>query len=174
MNEPLDIGEVYDRYAPRIYRYIFHRLGQTNVAEDLTSEVFLRFLRARVTPDNLLAYLYRSAHNIIVDYLRQNPKLLEPIDERLAAERDDPVQHAELEVERMRVRRAILRLSPDQQQVIVLRYLEELSNAEIGRVLGKNEGAVKALQHRALANLRNLLGGEGQARAQFEWAGLIE
>ncbi len=154
------VGEIYDRHAPQIYRYIYHRLGNQALAEDLTSEVFVRFLHARVAPDNLVAYLYRSAHNVIVDYVRRNPRFLEPLDEQVVAEHSDPAQLAELEAERQRLRRAILRLTPDQQQVIVLRYIEELPNAEIARVLGKPEGAVKALQHRALASLRVLLGVE--------------
>ncbi len=169
-----NVGEIYDRHAPQIYRYIYHRLGNQALAEDLTSEVFVRFLHARVTPENLLAYLYRSAHNAIVDYIRRNPSFLEPLDERVAAERADPAQLAELESERARLRRAILRLTPEQQQVIVLRYLEELPNAEIARVLGKPEGAVKALQHRALASLRVLLGAENPRGLQFEFSGLLK
>jgi len=168
------VGEIYDRHAPQIYRYIYHRLGNQALAEDLTSEVFVRFLHARVVPENLLAYLYRSAHNAIIDYLRRNPSFLEPLDERVAAERGDPAQLAELESERMRLRRAILRLTPDQQQVIVLRYIEELPNAEIARILGKPEGAVKALQHRALASLRVLLGAESPRGLQFEFSGLLK
>ncbi len=173
MVEPLgtDVGEIFDRYAPQIYRYIYHRLGNQALAEDLTSEVFVGFLRARVTPDNLAAYLYRSAHNAIVDYIRRNPAFLEPLDEHLAAERDDPVQHAEIEAERAQLRRAILCLNPDQQQVIVLRYLEGMSHGEIAQVLGKPEGAIKALQHRAIANLRRLLGANTTREMQFEFDG---
>ncbi len=166
-----EAGEIFDRYAPQIYRYLYHRLGNQALAEDLTSEVFVRFLRARVTPDNLAAYLYRTAHNLVVDYVRRNPAFLEPLDEQLASDRGDPVQHAEIQAERAHLRRAILRLSPDQQQVIVLRYLEGLSHTEIGRILDKPEGAVKALQHRALANLRRLLGAEAPQGMQFEFDG---
>ena len=172
MNPGPDIGEVYDQCAPRIYRYIYHRLGHKALAEDLTGEVFVRFLRARVAPDNLMGYLYRTAHNLIVDYLRQNPSALAAIDEHMAAEGDGPDRLAEREDERMRLRRAISRLSPDQQQVIVLRYLEGLSQAEIGRVLGKPEGAVKSLQHRAILNLRTLLGVSSPPSREWEWVGL--
>ncbi len=172
MNSGPNIGEVYDRCAPRIYRYIYHRLGQQALAEDLTGEVFVRFLRARVAPDNLMAYLYQTAHNLIVDYLRQNPSPFEVMTDEMAAEADGPERLAERADERMRLRRAISRLSPDQQQVIVLRYLEGLSNAEIGRVLGKPEGAIKSLQHRALVNLRTLLGGYASPSGELEWVGL--
>lgn len=152
-------GEIYDANAPRIYRYIYHRLGNRVLAQDLTSEVFVRFLYSRTTPDNLTAFLYRIAHNLIVDYLRRNPAT-EPLDENLAAEHGDPAHSAELEAERLRVRRALKRLTPEQEQVVVLKYLEGLSNEEIARVLDKPVGAVKALQHRGMATLRVLLADE--------------
>ncbi len=174
MTEPFDAGQAYDQFSPRIYRYIYHRLGQQAVAEDLTSEVFVRVLRSRARPDNLGAYLYRTAHNLIVDYVRRNPTALAPLDEALAHESNDPARLAELEAERNRLRRAIARLSPDQQQVIVLKYLEGLSNAEIGKVLDKPEGAVKALQHRALDALRLMLIGSTDQDGRLEFAGLLE
>ncbi len=176
MSEKLEptVSETYDRYAPQIYRYIYHRLGNQSLAEDLTSEVFVRFLRARVTPASPVAYLYRCAHNVVVDYLRKNPAFCEPLDDCVIAQQGDPAKIAEIEVERFRLRRAILRLTPDQQQVIVRKYVEGLSNAEIGRVLGRPESAVKALQHRALANLRNLLGADMQSKVRLEFAGLLE
>ena len=65
-----ELAEMYDTHAPRIFRYIYHRLGDQAVAEDLTSEVFVRFLHARVAPENLAAFLFRVAHNLVVDYLR--------------------------------------------------------------------------------------------------------
>lgn len=157
MGAPLpNPGEIYDANAPRIYRYIYHRLGNQALAQDLTSEVFIRWLGTRTTPDNLPAFLYRIAHNLVVDHLRRNPPA-GPLDENMAAGHGDPVQSAELDVERSRVRRALRRLTPEQEQVIVLKFLEGLSNEEIAQVVGKPVGAVKALQHRAMANLRLLL-----------------
>ncbi len=172
LSEP-DIGVIYDELAPRIYRYVYHRLGQQALAEDLTSEVFLRFLRARVAPENPAAYLYRIAHNLIVDHVRHNPQLLS-LDESIVYSGGEPQKMAEVEVERLRLRRAILRLTPDQQQVIVLKYLEGLENADIAAVLDKPEGAVKSLQHRALRNLRSLLGSSSQAASRLEFARLLE
>jgi RNA polymerase sigma-70 factor (ECF subfamily) len=169
-----DIGKTYDQYAPQIYRYIYHRLGNLPLAEDLTGEVFVRFLRARVTPDNLVAYLYRCAHNVIVDYLRHNPEFLDPLDERVVAEHSDPARIAELEAERFRLRRAISLLTPDQQQVIVLRFVEGFSIREIAGVLDRPEGAVKALQHRALVSLRSLLGGDVRQALRLEFSGLLD
>ncbi len=150
------LGEIYDTQAPRIFRYIYHRLGNRPLAEDLTSEVFVRFLRSGTTPDNLIAFLYRIAHNLVVDFLRRNPNTLS-LDEATVADQADPSDSAELEQEKATLRRAVARLTPDQQQVIVLKFVEELSNDEIALVLGKSTGAVKAIQHRALETLRNLL-----------------
>ncbi len=150
------LGGIYDTHAPRIYRYIYHRLGNRALAEDLTSEVFVRFLRSGAAPDNVAAFLYRIAHNLIVDYLRRNPTVLS-LDETMVAGQADPTDFAELEMEKVTLRRAIARLTPEQQQVIVLKFVEELSNDDVARVLGKSSGAVKALQHRALQTLRDLL-----------------
>jgi RNA polymerase sigma-70 factor (ECF subfamily) len=162
-----NLSEIYDSYAPRIFRYVYHRLGDQSLAEDLTSEVFVRFLNARVAPDNLAAFLYRIAHNLIVDYLRQHPPA-QPLDEGFQSDHGDPAQLAEIEMERVHLRRAINRLTPEQQQVIVLKFLEGLSNDEIARVIDKPVGAVKALQHRGLATLRDLLGAELWRDARFE------
>ncbi len=155
-DELRDLREIYDSNAPRIFRYIYHRLGDQALAEDLTAEVFARFLQARVAPDNVTAFLYRMAHNLIIDHLRRHRPAL-PLDDSIPAERDDPLSLVEIEMERVRVRRALTRLTPDQQQVIVLKFLEGLSNEEIGNILGKDAGAVKSLQHRALSTLRGLL-----------------
>jgi RNA polymerase sigma-70 factor (ECF subfamily) len=162
-----ELGGVYDTYAPKIFRYIYHRLGDQSLAEDLTSEVFVRFLNARVAPNNLAAFLYRIAHNLIVDYLRQHPPALS-LDEDVPSDGGDPAQLAEIEMERVRLRRALHRLASEQQQVIVLKFLEGLSNEEIARVIDKPVGAVKALQHRGLATLRDLLGAELRRAAPLE------
>ena len=165
-----DLAEIYDTHAPKIFRYLYHRLGDQALAEDLTSEVFVRFLHARPAPDNLLAFLYRMAHNLFVDYLRRNPPL-QQLDENIPADGNDPTHLAEIEMERMRLRRALLRLTAEQQQVIVLKFLEGLSNEEIARVVGKPVGAVKALQHRGLGTLRNLLSSQVRLDWQLEQAG---
>ncbi len=151
-----ELGDIYDTYAPQIFRYIYHRLGDQCLAEDLTGEVFVRFLHARPMYINLSAFLYRMAHNLIVDYLRTH-KPTQLLDDQIISDHGDPAQMAEIEVERTRLRRAILRLAPAQQQVIVLKFLEGLANEEIARVVDKPVSAVKSLQHRGLVALRDLL-----------------
>jgi RNA polymerase sigma-70 factor, ECF subfamily len=150
------LGELYDTHALRIFRYIYHRLGDQSLAEDLTSEVFVRFLHAHAEPVNAAAFLYRIAHNLIVDYVRQRQPLRLPEDSS-GGGGDDPAYLVELEMERVLLRRAIVRLTPEQQQVIVLKFLEGLTNEEVARIVDKPVGAVKALQHRGLAALRELL-----------------
>lgn len=149
-----DVTALYDRYAPELYRYIYHRLGAKSLAEDLTAEVFVRVLHLKRVPDEWRAYLYRIAHNLVIDSLRKNPHILEQADEWIVDEQNDPARRAESVDEQRRLRKAIARLSPEQQQVIVLKFIEEMSNAEVAKILNKPEGAVKALQHRALENLR--------------------
>lgn len=156
--EPQDVAALYDRFAPELYRYIYHRLGAKALAEDLTAEVFVRVLKVKRAPDEWRAYLYRIAHNLVIDSLRKHPHILEEADELIADERNDPVEHAETADEQQRLRRAIARLTPEQQQVVVLKFIEEMSNSEVARILDKPEGAIKALQHRALTNLREWLG----------------
>ena len=166
---PLDAAALYDLYAPVLYRYIYYRLGAKIIAEDLTAEVFVRVLSMKTTPDDWRAYLYRMAHNLVVDYLRRNPAALESIPENMSDERGDPVSHAERADERSRLRRAIARLTPEQQQVIVLKFVEEMTNAEVAHIMNKPEGAVKALQHRALTNLREWLRDAPEAQMWKHW-----
>lgn len=162
------LSHLYDTYAPKIYRYLFHRLGDQALAEDLTSEVFVRFLRARPDPDNVQAFLYRMAHNLIIDHVRQR-RPNQPLDEELIAADHDPAHLAATALETARLRRALQQLTPDQQQVVVLRFLEELSIADVAQIMRKPPGAIKALQHRGLAALRDLLADAPHERI-LEWA----
>jgi RNA polymerase sigma-70 factor (ECF subfamily) len=157
IREPDDVAALYDKYAPELYRYIYHRLGAKAIAEDLTAEVFVRVIQKERAPEDWRAYLYRIAHNLVIDSIRRKPYLLEHAEESIPDERNDPHFHAEVADDGRRLRRAIARLSPDQQQVVVLKFIEEMTNAEVARIMNKPEGAVKALQHRALDNLREWL-----------------
>lgn len=168
ISQPQDVGALYDRYAPALYRYIYHRLGAKTVAEDLTAEVFVRVLKAKRAPDDWRAYLYRIAHNLVIDSVRKNPHILQEADEELVDDRGDPVTHAEAADEQRRLRQAIARLTPDQQQVVVLKFIEEMSNAQVAVILGKPEGAIKALQHRALDNLREWLGSSAEYAPEWK------
>ncbi len=156
------LAELYDRYNDRIYYYALHLLGDSCLAEDCAADTFSRMLRALRDgggpTDNLKAYLFRSAHNWIADHFRLTPPLplLDAGLNVLQAD-SDPVGEAERNLMQSRVRRALRLLTPEQQQVVALRFIEGWELDEIAACLRKPLGAVKALQHRAVAALRRML-----------------
>ncbi len=165
--DPHALSAIYDLYAVRIYSYIYHRVGDTNLAEDLTAQVFLRMLEAlrndRAWTVSFSGWLYRIAHNLVIDYYRQSGRgryidLETKAD--MPVEGRGPEDAAELRLSHDRVRVALTRLTEEQAQVISLRFLEERSIAEVAHLIGKSEGAVKALQYRAVAALRRIMDGE--------------
>ena len=154
--------EIYDLYSPALYRYAVRLLNNTDLAEECVAESFSRLLSALRKnggpKTNLRAYLYRVAHNWITDqYRRQLPhETVEDIDQH-ADPASTTSQIVDQRFEREKVRQAILHLTPDQRQVITLKFLEGWSNAEIAKSINKPVGAVKSLQHRALQTLRQRL-----------------
>lgn len=156
------LAAIYDDYHQPIYRYIFRNVGDIETARDLAAEVFHRFLQAlehgNGPTDRLKAWLYRTAHNCVVDhYRRQKHRQHLPLNEGLVSTGHDPVALAEGRLSAAAVRAALNQLTPDQRQVIILKFVEGLSNAEAAAVLDKPVGAVKSLQHRALAALQRQL-----------------
>ncbi len=155
------LAQIYDQYSNDLYRYAMRKLGQTQLAEDCVAETFSRFLRAihkgGGPRQNLRAYLYRVAHNWITDHYRRRPPPTSNLDE-VQLEDDSNLPLALLEKQQQeRVRAAIAHLTPDQRQVIALKYYEGWKNKEIAETLEKPIGAIKALQHRAIAALRRML-----------------
>jgi RNA polymerase sigma-70 factor (ECF subfamily) len=156
------LAAIYDDYHQAIYRYIYRQVGEVETARDLTADVFQRLLQAfqqgKGPEQNVRAWLYRTAHNGVVDhYRRQKYRQHLPLQEDLINVSDDPVAQAEGHISAAEVRSALQHLTPDQRQVLVLKFLEEFSNQEIAVVLNKPVGAVKSLQHRALAALQRHL-----------------
>jgi RNA polymerase sigma-70 factor (ECF subfamily) len=163
--DPQALAELYDRYAPRMYAYLYRRVGDAGLAEDLVSELFLRVLRSirggQAWRDSFSAWLYRIAHNLVVDHYRRLPaEPAQPLAASLEQSDGDPVSAAEGLAERERLRVAMGRLTFDQQQVLALRFGEGLTALETARIMRKSTGAVEALQRRAVASLRRILGGE--------------
>ena len=154
------LGQIYDLYSPGLYRYAARFLGDPSVAEDCVADTFSRFLKAvrngHGPKDFLKAYLHRIAHNWIVDYYRRTPEVTE-LSETQPGNEDLPEQEFDLHMRQARMRHAIMRLTSEQQQVIGLKYFENWKNEEIAQALHKPVGAVKALQHRALASLKKIL-----------------
>ena len=162
--EPGALGTLYDRYVERIYAYIYHRVGQADLAEDLTGQVFMRMLEAvrsgKGWRTSFSGWLYRIAHNLVIDhYRRKHRATLVDIDdaEPVQAQAGDPVRSVENLYERERLRTALAKLTEEQSQVISLRFLEDLSIAEAAQIMEKTEGAVKALQYRAVLALRRVM-----------------
>jgi RNA polymerase sigma-70 factor (ECF subfamily) len=164
-SDPFDervLTEIYQTFSPRLYRYAYRLLGDVYEAEDVVAETFQRLLlalRNQAGPRrHLSAYLYRIAHNLITDRYRRAPGIWLTLDETFEASPDeDPLHLAAQRFDQDRARAALARLTADQRQVIVLKYLEGLSNEEIALTLDKPIGAVKALQHRAIEALRRSL-----------------
>ena len=169
------LGELYDCYAPRIYAYVYRRVGCASLAEDLTGDVFVRVLQAirseRLWRTSFRGWLYRIAHNVVVDHYRRQPQGVPvPLDAvQIAAGGDSLPELTQDALDRAWLRGAIRRLTPEQQHVLALRFGEGLTARETARVMRKSTGAVEALQRRALAALRRLLAREtpvGQGRTR--------
>ena len=153
---------LYDQYVDKIHRYIYYRVSNSSDAEDLTSQVFLKAWQAignyKWTDRPFAAWLYRIAHNLIVDHFRMHRDAVS-LEDIVALEEPgpSPQEIVESRVSSESLRRALLRLTADQQQVIILRVLEGYSTAEVAAILGKQEGAVRTLQHRAMIALKQVL-----------------
>jgi len=161
-------GELYEIYAPRIFRYLFARLDDRLDAEDLTEEVFLRVWGAlpgyhqRGAPFG--AFIFRVAHNALIDHYRRsrNSAPLSLEESSLEAPGSDPAGRLADDVERASLRRMLASLKEDYRSVLSLRFLAELTPSETAQAMGRSEGAIRVLQHRALKALRKLMVGQKQ------------
>lgn len=156
------LGEIYDQHSPALYRYCYRLLGNADHAEECVAEVFSRFLhtlrQGNGPRDNLRAYLYRMAHNWITDQWRRKPPPHVELDPGLPDHNQaDPSDTVEQQMQANQIRQALAQLTTDQQQVVMLKYVEDWENEQVAVALGKPIGAVKSIQHRALASLRRLL-----------------
>jgi RNA polymerase sigma-70 factor (ECF subfamily) len=161
-------GELYDRYVDLVYRYIYYRVGTSQLAEDLTSETFLRALR-RISSftwqgRDVGAWFVTIARNLVADHYKSGRYRLEvpAEDVSVVTGANEPVQDgpegAVLEALQNKVLLdAVAQLGAEQQECIVLRFLQGLSVAETAQIMGKNDGAIKALQYRAIRSLARLL-----------------
>jgi len=174
-SNPDAFGTLYERYARKIYNYLYYRTGNTHDAEDLTARVFQRALAnlggytSRGLPFS--AWLYRIAHNLVANWHRdrgrqQTLPLHEAVRQDWQALRSEaPEAQAEVNEDQARLLAAIRRLPAERQQLIILKFVEQYSNAEIGQVMSRTEGAVKSLYHRTLLALRDELEKGGQPPA---------
>ena len=156
-------GLLYETYFDKIYRYICIKIGNRTEAEDVTQQVFMNALSSitsyKVREVPFSAWLYRIAHNQIVDTLRRRSRRpTVELDETmpLAAD-DDPAAEVELKMESKELIAATKKLTAAQQEVLALRFGAELPIADVARLTGRTEGAVKAMQHSAVAALRRIM-----------------
>jgi RNA polymerase sigma-70 factor (ECF subfamily) len=155
-------AQLYEGHFDKIYRYVVLRIGNAIEAEDVTQQVFLNALQSissfKWKGAPFSAWLFRIAHNQVVDYLRKKTRqATESLDESLVISKSDPqlVVEQRLDIEQLIL--ATKQLTKAQQEVIALRFVSELSTAQVAKVMGKSEGAVKALQHSAIVALRKAL-----------------
>jgi len=153
---------LYNQNVTRIYNYIYYRVGSEDDAEDITSRVFYRAFGHITTYEDkgipFSAWLYRIAHNLIANWHRDKQRRKEvPLDDQpeMPHRVDLPETWIEKKQEMDLLLRGIRRLAPDRQQLILLKYLEDLSNADIAMIMGRTEGAIKSLYHRALLALKD-------------------
>ena len=156
------IGELYRANVDVIYRYVWARVRDDSLAEDLTAQVFLKALEGLPTyqPSGkpFVAWLYRIAYARIVDHWRKLERRVEvPLEETLPAREPRPQELLEFEADWVMAMELLAQLTDDQQDVVILRFIGEMSLADIAQTVGKTVGATKALQYRALATLARLL-----------------
>jgi len=159
-------GNLYGIYLDRIYRYVFYQVKDKMTAEDVTEEVFLKAWKAikscRGKERTFSSWLYRIAHNHVIDIFRSQQKRW-TVDMETVAELKQPAVEIETELGHQEILNNISGLPPNQRQVIILKFIEGLDNLEIERIIGKSQGAIRVLQTRALAKLREKLsGGHGK------------
>lgn len=156
------LTSLYQVYYPRVYNYAFLQLGDVQAAEDLASDVMLKLLESlknyKFKGVPFSAWVFRIARNRIIDLYRKRRRRGEvDLNESLAAAREDPQSMAQRALNRGQLQVALRRLTEEQRQVIILRFIEGFDNASVAKILGRSQGAVKSLQHRALAALRRVL-----------------
>jgi RNA polymerase sigma-70 factor (ECF subfamily) len=166
-NDQEAFSRLYEEYFDKIYRYIVIKIGDTLEAEDITQQVFVNALQSissfKWQGIPFSAWLYRIAHNQVVDHLRKKTKRPatygdEPIDIISGDRKDmDPQKITEHNLRIEQVMVATKELTEAQREVISLRFTSDMSTAEVARIMGKSEGAIKALQHSAILALRKVL-----------------
>lgn len=171
--DPEAFGSLYERYVRNIYNYVYYRTGNHHDAEDLTARTFHRaidhFPRYVDRGAPFSAWLYRIAHNVVANWHRdRSRRKIVALDEvpLPSVARDDPARIAQDKDRQEELLEAVRRLPADRQQLLMLKFVEQMSNLEIARVMGRTEGAIKSLYHRTLVALRaDMVTGNGGARS---------
>ncbi len=160
--DPAAFGVLYKRYVRKIHRYVYCRIGNRHDAEDLTAKIFHKALANIGRYENrglpFSAWLYRIAHNLVANWLRDRSRRkvisLDELTSTVQHSGSAPDQQAEINEKREALLEAIQGLPPDRQELLILKLMEGMSNAEIGQVMGRSVGAIKSLYYRTLIDLR--------------------
>ena len=172
-------AELYNGYVDKIYKYIFYKVDNASDAEDLCEQVFLKAWEAigryKWCGHPFSSWLYKLAHNLVVDHYRMRREPV-PLNDLLytSEEPADPENMLHNAVEAAELRTAIAQLTPEQQQVVSLKFIEGYKNTEIAEMMNKNEGAVRALQYRALRSLQQIMETEEERALEFVPYGYLD
>ena len=164
------LAGLYNEYFDKIAHYAYVRIGDKIEAEDIASAVFLKALESLKKYEErglpMQAWLFKIAHNLVVDHLRRvTKKKTVPIETVEIVDKADPQSAAELNFEMQRVARAMTRLADEQAEIIRLRFFGGLTSREVGSMLGKSDGAVREMQRAAMEKIRKLLNIEDDKNA---------
>lgn len=162
--DPEAFGRLYDEYVDQIFRYVYYKVGNFADSQDLTGQTFLKAFENidsyEVRDVAFSSWLYRIAHNLVVDYFRRESKRESvPIDEQPPAPstRGNPVETVMADLDSERLYRALHKLTHNQREVIVLKFIDNLSNTQVAEIMGISVGAVKSTQKRGLLSLNRIL-----------------
>lgn len=161
--EPSAFGLLYDHYHAMIYRFVLVKVGRREDAEDITHQVFISAWQNIKTyahrGNPFSSWLYRIARNQVIDHYRakKNDTSLEKIDPEDFVSSSNAQFELSMKMELEKVRRGIAKLKPEYQDIIILRFIEDLPLKEVAEIVEKTEGAVKLMQHRAIKELKELL-----------------
>jgi RNA polymerase sigma-70 factor (ECF subfamily) len=165
--DPDAYAELYDLYVDKIYRFIFFKISSVEEAEDLTAETFLKvwgYLNSEKKVENVKALLYRVARNLVVDLYRQRAQAekveLNGEEGEWLAEEETTEELVGITLEIEKLQEHLAKLKEDYREVIILRFVEELSFQEIAKIMDKSKGAVRVLIHRALKTLKKIISDE--------------
>lgn len=154
-------SDIYDVYFETIYRFVYYRVNHKEVAEDLVSETFVKAWDRLGNIQEISAFnswLFQIARNLVIDYYRvKKPDIDLDTLENILVYEDNIIDRTDLSLKQKGFLEAVQNLTPDQQIVIKLKFLDDLENYEIAKLLKKSEGAIRVIQHRAINELKKLL-----------------
>jgi len=154
-------GQIYDLYFDKVYRFVYFRVNHREAAEDLVSETFIRAwdkLDRISSPESFSGWVYQIARNLVIDYYRSRKENVDiALLENVLSYEDNVVNRTDLGFQQQIFLKFLDQLGEEQQLVLKMKFLEDLDNPEIAAILNKTEGAVRVIQHRAIAELKKLI-----------------